>query len=219
MLAVVPAAVCALAMVFLREGTAAADEEDDGRCFARTAPSRRDRQRTVEGSDARLKKRVVSGVQPTGSVHLGNYLGAIKNWVALQAHDVSSILNFSENCTLEFLTPYLDGIVNKLLVLLQTAPASARPTSRNPASANLRESHVRRKPPAPHLAVIPACPQTFDRRDPQARKSLRESRRDHHNATNRLPHALHDPWNPAAAPEQTLPQSVRRVPEQSRASR
>ncbi|XP_057434813.1 tryptophan--tRNA ligase, chloroplastic/mitochondrial [Lotus japonicus] len=31
-----------------------------------------------------VKKRVVSGVQPTGSVHLGNYLGAIKNWVALQ---------------------------------------------------------------------------------------------------------------------------------------
>lgn len=30
------------------------------------------------------RKRVVSGVQPTGSVHLGNYLGAIKNWVALQ---------------------------------------------------------------------------------------------------------------------------------------
>jgi importin-5 len=28
-------------------------------------------------------------------------------------------LNFSENCTPEFLTPYLDGIVNKLLVLLQ----------------------------------------------------------------------------------------------------
>ncbi|KAL6006080.1 Tryptophan--tRNA ligase, chloroplastic/mitochondrial [Asimina triloba] len=30
-------------------------------------------------------KRVVSGVQPTGSVHLGNYLGAIKNWTLLQA--------------------------------------------------------------------------------------------------------------------------------------
>ncbi|KAG8077877.1 hypothetical protein GUJ93_ZPchr0007g5495 [Zizania palustris] len=30
------------------------------------------------------KKRVVSGVQPTGLVHLGNYLGAIKNWVSLQ---------------------------------------------------------------------------------------------------------------------------------------
>ncbi|XP_068641987.1 tryptophan--tRNA ligase, chloroplastic/mitochondrial [Aristolochia californica] len=31
-----------------------------------------------------MKKRVVSGVQPTGSVHLGNYFGAIKNWVSLQ---------------------------------------------------------------------------------------------------------------------------------------
>ncbi len=28
--------------------------------------------------------RVFSGIQPTGSLHLGNYLGAIKNWVALQ---------------------------------------------------------------------------------------------------------------------------------------
>jgi len=28
--------------------------------------------------------RVVSGIQPTGNLHLGNYLGAIKNWVALQ---------------------------------------------------------------------------------------------------------------------------------------
>lgn len=27
------------------------------------------------------KKRVLSGVQPTGNLHLGNYLGAIKNWV------------------------------------------------------------------------------------------------------------------------------------------
>ncbi|KAK9699004.1 hypothetical protein RND81_08G147000 [Saponaria officinalis] len=30
------------------------------------------------------KKRVVSGVQPTGALHLGNYLGAIKNWITLQ---------------------------------------------------------------------------------------------------------------------------------------
>jgi tryptophanyl-tRNA synthetase len=29
-------------------------------------------------------KRLVSGIQPTGELHLGNYLGAIKNWVALQ---------------------------------------------------------------------------------------------------------------------------------------
>ncbi len=29
-------------------------------------------------------KRVVSGIQPSGSMHLGNYLGAIKNWLPLQ---------------------------------------------------------------------------------------------------------------------------------------
>jgi len=30
------------------------------------------------------KPRVLSGVQPTGNLHLGNYLGAIRNWVGLQ---------------------------------------------------------------------------------------------------------------------------------------
>lgn len=30
------------------------------------------------------RKRVLSGVQPTGSLHLGNYMGAIRNWVDLQ---------------------------------------------------------------------------------------------------------------------------------------
>ncbi|KAL0053269.1 hypothetical protein WJX82_003538 [Trebouxia sp. C0006] len=30
------------------------------------------------------RKRVLSGVQPTGTLHLGNYLGAIRNWVNLQ---------------------------------------------------------------------------------------------------------------------------------------
>ena len=29
-------------------------------------------------------KRIFSGVQPTGNLHLGNYLGAIRNWVNLQ---------------------------------------------------------------------------------------------------------------------------------------
>ncbi len=30
------------------------------------------------------KKRVFSGVQPSGNFHLGNYIGATKNWVANQ---------------------------------------------------------------------------------------------------------------------------------------
>ena len=29
-------------------------------------------------------QRIFSGVQPTGNLHLGNYLGAIRNWVRLQ---------------------------------------------------------------------------------------------------------------------------------------
>ncbi len=29
-------------------------------------------------------KRVFSGLQPTGNIHLGNYLGALRNWVTLQ---------------------------------------------------------------------------------------------------------------------------------------
>ena len=28
--------------------------------------------------------RVLSGIQPTGNLHLGNYLGAIRNWVRMQ---------------------------------------------------------------------------------------------------------------------------------------
>ena len=34
-------------------------------------------------------KRIFSGVQPTGNIHLGNYLGALRNWVALQ-HEYES---------------------------------------------------------------------------------------------------------------------------------
>ena len=32
----------------------------------------------------RRTERVLSGVQPTGSLHLGNYLGAIRQWVDFQ---------------------------------------------------------------------------------------------------------------------------------------
>jgi tryptophanyl-tRNA synthetase len=34
-------------------------------------------------------KRIFSGAQPTGNLHLGNYLGALRNWVALQ-HEYES---------------------------------------------------------------------------------------------------------------------------------
>lgn len=31
-----------------------------------------------------MKKRIFSGIQPSGNLHIGNYLGAIRNWVKLQ---------------------------------------------------------------------------------------------------------------------------------------
>ena len=48
------------------------------------------------------KKRVFSGVQPTGNLHLGNYLGAIKNFVSLQKeneiNDSKTINEKIKNC-------------------------------------------------------------------------------------------------------------------------
>lgn len=47
-----------------------------------------DESTTVEANNAPTPKvrtrRVLSGVQPTGSLHLGNYLGAIRQWVDFQ---------------------------------------------------------------------------------------------------------------------------------------
>ncbi len=37
-----------------------------------------------------MTKRIFSGAQPTGNVHLGNYLGALRNWVTLQ-HEYESL--------------------------------------------------------------------------------------------------------------------------------
>ena len=37
-----------------------------------------------------MKPRVLSGIQPTGNLHIGNYLGALKNWVKIQ-YDYDSI--------------------------------------------------------------------------------------------------------------------------------
>jgi tryptophanyl-tRNA synthetase len=36
------------------------------------------------GSAAEQRSRVLSGIQPTGELHIGNYLGAVRNWVRLQ---------------------------------------------------------------------------------------------------------------------------------------
>ena len=36
-------------------------------------------------SDTKPRETIFSGIQPSGELHLGNYLGAVRNWVALQS--------------------------------------------------------------------------------------------------------------------------------------
>lgn len=45
-----------------------------------------DRARRVWLEDRNMadRKRVFSGVQPTGNLHIGNYIGAFRNWIAMQ---------------------------------------------------------------------------------------------------------------------------------------
>ena len=85
------------------------------------------------------KKRVFSGVQPTGNLHLGNYLGAIKNFVDLQNKfecvycivDLHAITNFQnpkelKSNTLEtvasFIASGLDPVKN---IIFNQASVSA----------------------------------------------------------------------------------------------
>lgn len=62
--------------------------------------------------------RILSGVQPTGNLHLGNYLGAIRNWVKLQ-HEHESLF-----C-----------IVDLHAITIPQDPAALRAATREMASA------------------------------------------------------------------------------------
>ena len=67
-----------------------------------------------------MKKRVFSGVRPTGRLHIGNYLGAVKNYVALQdEYDcVYCIVDLHALTTLEETKQLQDNIHEALLDLL-----------------------------------------------------------------------------------------------------
>ncbi|SMO55293.1 tryptophan--tRNA ligase [Ruegeria faecimaris] len=42
-------------------------------------------------TDSKFTPRVFSGAQPSGNLHLGNYLGALRNWVRMQGSDYQTI--------------------------------------------------------------------------------------------------------------------------------
>ena len=53
-------------------------------CPSGTSSSLLSRPRIDTRSRMVERKRVFSGLQPTGNIHVGNYLGALRNWVRLQ---------------------------------------------------------------------------------------------------------------------------------------
>jgi len=82
-----------------------------------------------------MKKRIFSGVQPTGTLHIGNYLGAIKNWLELQdkyesifcivdLHALTTLRNptLLRKKTLELATIYLAAGLNpkKCIIFIQS---------------------------------------------------------------------------------------------------
>jgi len=84
-----------------------------------------------------MKKRVFSGVRPTGRLHIGNYLGAMKNYVALQdEYDcIYAIVDLHALTTLEETTKVRDNVREVVLDFLAAGLDPAR-------SAIFVQSHV-----------------------------------------------------------------------------
>jgi len=87
--------------------------------------------------------RIFSGVQPTGNLHLGNYLGAIRNWVSLQADyeclyclvDLHAITEAQDPAALTSST--LEGAASLLAAGIDPEKSLLFVQSQNPAHAEL----------------------------------------------------------------------------------
>jgi hypothetical protein len=55
------------------------------------------------GDDGTRPKVVFSGIQPTGSPHLGNYIGAMRNWVRMQDDVGSSATHLTRTSVVSWL--------------------------------------------------------------------------------------------------------------------
>jgi tryptophanyl-tRNA synthetase len=83
-----------------------------------------------------MKKRILSGMRPTGSLHLGNYFGALENWVGLQDEydchffvadwhalttgyeDTSMLKEYTKDLLIDWLSAGLDP--NKSTIFIQS---------------------------------------------------------------------------------------------------
>ncbi|MEZ5813769.1 MAG: hypothetical protein R3E13_03460 [Alphaproteobacteria bacterium] len=73
-------------------------------------------------------KRILSCMQPTSHLHLGNYLGALKNWVALQNEPDSECLY---------------GVVDLHAITVPQEPEALRAATREIAAAYVRAGLIR----------------------------------------------------------------------------
>ncbi|ORX88333.1 tryptophanyl-tRNA synthetase [Basidiobolus meristosporus CBS 931.73] len=80
------------------------------------------------------ERTVLSGIQPTGSLHLGNYLGAVANWVKLQ--DEYAPLPFAEDMDKKSAN-VLYSIVDLHAITLPQDPVALRKSIKNSAIALL----------------------------------------------------------------------------------
>jgi tryptophanyl-tRNA synthetase len=67
-----------------------------------------------------VRKRVFSGIQPTGIIHLGNYVGAIKNWVRLtnEYECIFCVVDYHAITVQQDPAAFQDGIVRAANTLL-----------------------------------------------------------------------------------------------------
>ena len=94
--------------------------------------------------------RIFSGIQPTGNLHLGNYLGAIRNWVALQ-HDYECIF-----CIVDLHALTLPQDPDELRA--STREVDRRPTSPPASTPSIASSSTRAwSPPMPNLLGCLGC--------------------------------------------------------------
>lgn len=87
----------------LRQSSSTETPTDPSSSSSSSVPSKQRKIRT---------RRILSGVQPTGSLHLGNYLGAIRQWVDFQNEHLAPIVVEGEDDDVEIRTENLFCVVD-----------------------------------------------------------------------------------------------------------
>ena len=88
-------------------------------------------------SSAPARKRVFSGIQPSGVSHIGNYLGAIRNWVLQQ--DIYDNVFCIVNLHAITLTTEPKTLLENTLTMANTLLAAGIDPKRRPETLDLAE--------------------------------------------------------------------------------